>query len=54
VTPLLFRGAGAAALLARQMTFEDPYDRRHAERVRHRAIQSLERQGSRVTLEPAA
>jgi hypothetical protein len=38
--------------------FEDPdadyYDRRHAERVRHRAIQTLERQRYRVTLEPAA
>jgi hypothetical protein len=32
----------------------DYYDRRHAERVRHRAIQTLERQGYRVTLEPAA
>ncbi len=45
-------------LLARQIPFEDPgadyYDRRHAERVRHRAIQTLERQGYRVTLEPAA
>jgi hypothetical protein len=45
-------------LPARQIPFEDPgadyYDRRHAERVRHRAIQTLERQGYRVTLEPAA
>jgi hypothetical protein len=45
-------------LLARQTTYRDPgadyYDRRHAERVRHRAIQTLERQGYRVTLEPAA
>jgi transposase len=45
-------------LLARQTTYQDPgadyYDRRHAERVRHRAIQTLERQGYRVTLEPAA
>ena len=45
-------------LLARQIPFEDRgadyYDRRHAERVRHRAIQTLERQGYRVTLEPAA
>jgi len=30
------------------------YDRRYAERVRHWAIQTLERQGYRVTLEPAA
>ena len=39
-------------------TYQDPgadyYDRRHAERVRHRAIQTLERQGYRVTLDPAA
>ena len=45
-------------LLARQTTYQDPgadyYDRRHVERVRHRAIQTLERQGYRVTLEPAA
>jgi len=45
-------------LLARQTTYQDPgadyYDRRHAERVRHRAIRTLERQGYRVTLEPAA
>jgi transposase len=45
-------------LLARQTTYQDSgadyYDRRHAERVRHRAIQTLERQGYRVTLEPAA
>lgn len=45
-------------LLARQTTYQDPgadyYDRRHAERVRHRAIHTLERQGYRVTLEPAA
>jgi transposase len=32
----------------------DYYDRRHAQRVTHRAIQLLERQGYRVTLEPAA
>jgi hypothetical protein len=32
----------------------DDDDRRHAERVRHRAIQTLDRQGYRVTLEPAA
>jgi transposase len=45
-------------LLARRTTFRDPgsdhYDRRHAERVRRRAIATLERQGYRVTLEPAA
>jgi transposase len=45
-------------LLARQTTYRDPgttyYERRHAERVRHRAIQTLERQGYRVVLEPAA
>jgi transposase len=45
-------------LLAHQTTYHDPgadyYDRRHAERVRRRAIQTLERQGYRVTLEPAA
>jgi transposase len=45
-------------LLARKMTYHEPgtdyYERRHAERVRHRAIQTLERQGYRVTLEPAA
>jgi len=45
-------------LLARRTTFRDPgadyYDRRHAERVRRRAIQALERQGYRVMLEPAA
>jgi transposase len=45
-------------LLARKTTYQEPgtdyYDRRHAERVRHRAIQTLERQGYRVTLEAAA
>ena len=45
-------------LLARQTIDQDPgadsYDRRHADRVRHRAIHTLERQGDRVTLEPAA
>ena len=43
-------------LLTRQTTYHDPgsdyYDRRHAER--RRALQTLERQGYRVTLEPAA
>ena len=32
----------------------DYYDHRHAERVRRRAIAALERQGYRVSLEPAA
>jgi transposase len=45
-------------LLARQIAYRDLgpdyYDRRHAERVRNRAIHMLERQGYRVTLEPAA
>jgi hypothetical protein len=45
-------------LLARQTIYQDPgadyYDRRYAERVRHRAIQTLERQDYRLTLEPAA
>ena len=44
--------------LTRQTTYYDPgtdyYDRRHAERLRRRALQTLERQGYRVTLEPAA
>jgi transposase len=45
-------------LLARQTTYQDPgadyYERRHVDRVRRQAIQTLERQGYRVTLEPAA
>jgi len=45
-------------LLAEGTTYREPgadyYDRRHAERVRRRAIQLLERQGYRVILEPAA
>jgi len=45
-------------LLARQVTYTDPgadyYERRHADRVRQRAVQTLERQGYRVSLEPAA
>jgi transposase len=45
-------------LLARKTTYQEPgadyYERRHAERVRHRAVQLLERQGYRVILEPAA
>lgn len=45
-------------LLARQTAYQDRgadyYDRRYVERVRRRAIATLERQGYRVTLEPAA
>jgi transposase len=45
-------------LLARKTTYHDPgadyYERRHADRVRQRAVQLLERQGYRVVLEPAA
>jgi transposase len=45
-------------LLARKTTYHDPgadyYERRHADRVRQRAVQLLERQGYRVILEPAA
>ena len=45
-------------LLAEATVYREPgadyYDRRHAERVRRRAIQLLERQGYRVVLEPAA
>jgi hypothetical protein len=45
-------------LLARQTTYQelgaDYFDRRHAERVTRRAVQALERQGYRVTLEAAA
>jgi len=45
-------------LLARQTTYQDPGsgygDRRQTERTRRRAIQTLERQGYRVILEPAA
>lgn len=45
-------------LLAEGTTYCDPgadyYDRRHTQRVTRRAIQLLERQGYRVTLEPAA
>ena len=44
-------------LLARKTAYHDPgadyYEHRHAERVRHRAVQLLERQGYRVILEPA-
>ena len=45
-------------LLTRHTTYHDPgadyYDRRHAERVRRRAVQALERQGYPLILEPAA
>ena len=45
-------------LLADGTTYCDPgadyYDRRHAQRVTRRAIQLLERQGYRVTIEAAA
>lgn len=45
-------------LLARRTAYQDLgpdyYDRRHTERVRQRAIQTLEHQGYRVILEPAA
>jgi transposase len=45
-------------LLARQTTYQelgaDYFDRRHGERVTRRAVQLLERQGYRVTLERAA
>jgi transposase len=45
-------------LLARQTTYSelgaDYFDRRHGERVTRRAVQLLERQGYRVTLERAA
>ena len=50
--------ATAYYLLARHTTFQDPgrdyYERRHAQRVRQQALHALERQGYRVTLEPAA
>jgi len=45
-------------LLTRQTTYhelgDDYYDRRHAERSKRRALETLERQGYRVVLEPAA
>lgn len=45
-------------LLTRRTTYrdlgDDYYDRRHAERAKRRALQTLEGQGYRVTLEPAA
>lgn len=45
-------------LLARKTTYQEPgsdyYDRRHTDRVPHHAINTLERQGYRVVLEPAA
>jgi transposase len=48
----------AYRLLARGTTYRelgaDYYDRRHTERVTRRAIQTLQRQGYRVSLEPTA
>ena len=45
-------------LLARQLDYQEPgadyFDRRHAQRATRRAVRALERQGYRVTLEPAA
>src|SRR2546427_665854 len=45
-------------LLARHTTYHEPganyYERRHADRVRQRAVQLLERQRYRATLDPAA
>ena len=45
-------------LLSRDTTYHelgpDYYDRRHTERVTRRAVQALERQGYRVTLERVA
>jgi len=36
------------------VTREDYYDRRHAERAKQRARQTVERQGYRVAIQPAA
>jgi transposase len=45
-------------LLTQRTTYrelgDDYYDRRHAERATRRALETLERQGYRVTIEPAA
>jgi transposase len=45
-------------LLARQVDYREPgadyFERRHAERATRRAVRTLERQGYRVVLEPAA
>lgn len=45
-------------LLARSTVYQEPgaayFDRRDADRIRRRAVQTLEHQGYRVTLEPAA
>jgi transposase len=45
-------------LLARQLEYREPgvdyFERRHAERTTRRAVRALERQGYRVTLDPAA
>jgi len=48
----------AYQILAHRIPYQDPgadyVDRRHTARVTRRAVQRLERQGYRVTLEPAA
>ena len=48
----------AYLLLDRQLEYREPgidyFERRHAERATRRAVRALERQGYRVTLEPAA
>ena len=45
-------------LLARQTAYREPgadyFDRLHTERAKRRAIQALERQGYKVTIESAA
>jgi transposase len=45
-------------ILARHVPYQelgpDYFDQHHAERARRRALQTLERQGYKVTLEPAA
>lgn len=45
-------------MLTRRATYQDLgddyYDRRHAERAKHRALRTLERQGYRVSREPVA
>jgi hypothetical protein len=45
-------------VLARQTAYQEPgvdyYDRRHTQRVTRRAVDTLERQGYRVTIERVA
>lgn len=45
-------------VLTRHTTYQelgdDDYDRRHAEPAKRRPLQTLERQGCRVSLEPVA